>query len=260
MHRHARDALVEHQLVDGGAGGCFEVLPVPRADRGVGERVPALHDEPGYLADAARIQRLGGRAQRQHGISHHCVAHRRIPASGDHQVAAEHAVGDRRRRQKGRREPVAGAELHQRSGAGEELLVRRGHEQLARVVRVDRVARHRLDDEEAKMRVAEHRVGDQRVDAGAQDGARQGGRGPARGAGRLVARCGGRERRSDDVWITRNPARGRCRTAGAHAGENGRRWRASLRWGQGPNISGRRSAMCSVGHGVSLFAVPPFMA
>ena len=160
--RDSEHPLVEEQLVDTSRVREVEVIPgpaeaVPRIRKGVASALQSS----GHVANIVGAQRVGHGTKRLHDVAAHVIAHRRIAASDHDEVAAEYATFDRAPSGEHSAELVLRTEQRERDGSCHDLLVRRGHEQLARIARIDRVAPFRVDDEDAPMRIAELRLRDQ---------------------------------------------------------------------------------------------------
>jgi hypothetical protein len=194
-HLHAREALVEQQLVHARRVGRVEVVPRPAVpERRVGEGVSPGEHAPRDHPHPARAERVCGGTQRAHRVAAHVVAHRRVAASHHHEIAGQGVAAHRAARRHRGAEPVVGTEQRERHGAGHDLLVRRGKEQLAGVARVQGVAALRVHHEHAPVGVAELGGVHERVHVGAERLARAGrGRDPGRGPRALRAPAGGRD-------------------------------------------------------------------
>ena len=171
--RDLEHPFVEEQLVDAGGVAKVEVVPAPPEPVPcIGERIAAALQPPRHVADVVRAQRVGNGAQCLHDVTPHVIAHGRVAATDHDQIAAQHTAFHGTPRGERRAELILGAEQRERDGAGDDLLVRRRHEQLAGVARVERVAALGVDDENAPVRVAELRLRHHRVDGMPQLAAR----------------------------------------------------------------------------------------
>ena len=134
---HADDVLVVTERVDRRGVVVRKVVPLPagREDGAVEER--RVGDNVGNLADAARAQRVDER------LEHRVAVERVAPAEGwiaaaaeDDVLAVEPQLG---------REAVIESDAVGNRGRGEELAIRRRHQERAGVPRVERVSRFILD-------------------------------------------------------------------------------------------------------------------
>jgi hypothetical protein len=127
--------------------------------------------------DAMRFQRIRQRVQRGERIEGiHVRAHRGVAIRPHHEIALQHAVPHRPAREQRRGPTVVQSELRDRGGAGDQLLVGRGHEQLVRVARVERFATPGIHHQQPPLRAPEVRRLGHRVDELAQRGPRREGR------------------------------------------------------------------------------------
>lgn len=168
MDDEGAEPLVEQQFVGWGGITGLEVVPCPaKSPHGIGERV-ALGDEPARdVANALGVERVGDSSQRQHGILLHVVAHAGVAASDHSQVAPQRPVSMRAVRDEERVVAKIRAELRECHRGREQLHVRRWHEELAGVVRVQCVATG-VDDENPPVGVPERGCGNDRVERGAE--------------------------------------------------------------------------------------------
>jgi hypothetical protein len=192
LHDHIGEAFVEQQLVDGRGIVRLEVIPRPsESQHRVGERIALGHQLAADSRDAASGQRVGDGQQRLHGVAAHVIADGWIAAPHDTKIAIQYAALESAMRHEARPVPIVGPQLPPRDGGCEALLIRRRHEVLAGIVRVERIAA-RIDDEHAPMSVGEFRRAHDRVDGPTKSSAARAlhdvnpGRGPdddRRGAG-----------------------------------------------------------------------------
>ena len=103
----------------------------------------------------------------------HPVAHRRISAANHEEVSIEERVAHLAVGEKSGAVPVIGSEQGQCGRARDDLHVGSGHEELARVFRVESIAGARIHDQHAPLRISELRLRSQRVDLMAQLRARR---------------------------------------------------------------------------------------
>ena len=136
------ESLVEVERVDAGAVVLARVLPRPSAaDRRIRERHPVPLITPPVIATTpCALQRVRHVVQRLHRRAAHVVADRRIAAPVHDQRALQRVVHHAPARGEVGAERVVRPELHERRRARHDLHVRRGHEQLARIQRIQRVA------------------------------------------------------------------------------------------------------------------------